>query len=192
MIHLSNLQNLQGWYAGFRSRGKLHVFLPFLLAERTFYFFGILLFLFAFPEQEARPTFGLLLKERICSYGSKFFSLRALSREAKIKISKLLYLKKHWMNTLNRCIIMMIVCSHILSFCFYLHVLCYTATPGYLCIYKVCYEEKKSPSSQMTVIVVKQFVLVAIQIYWFRPENNVLLMLINNHFARNGCLTKYC
>ena len=31
-----------------------------------------------------------------------------------------------------------------------------------------------------------------IQIYWFRPENNVLLMLIDNNFARNGCWTIYC
>ena len=38
----------------------------------------------------------------------------------------------------------------------------------------------------------KQIVLVTIQIYWFRPENNVLLMPIDNKFARNGCLTKYC
>ena len=44
--------------------------------------------------------------------------------------------------------------------------------PSYLCIYKVCYETKKSPWSQTTVIVVKQIVLVR-----SRPENNVLLML---------------
>ena len=31
-----------------------------------------------------------------------------------------------------------------------------------------------------------------IQIYWFRPENNALLMLIDNPFAHNGCFTKYC
>ena len=29
-------------------------------------------------------------------------------------------------------------------------------------------------------------------VYWFRRENNVLLILIDNHFARNGCLKKYC
>ena len=29
------------------------------------------------------------------------------------------------------------------------------------------------------VIVAKQIILVTIQIYWFRPENNVLLMLID-------------
>ena len=33
----------------------------------------------------------------------------------------------------------------------------------------------------------KQIVLVMIQIYWFRPENNVSLMLIDNQFACNGC-----
>ena len=40
--------------------------------------------------------------------------------------------------------------------------------------------------------VAKQIVLVTIQIYWFRPENYVLLILIDNNFARNGCSTKYC
>ena len=30
-----------------------------------------------------------------------------------------------------------------------------------------------------------------IQIYWFRPKDNVLLMLIDNHFAGNGCFMKY-
>ena len=32
----------------------------------------------------------------------------------------------------------------------------------------------------------KQLVLVTTQLHWFRPENNVLLMLIDNQFARNG------
>ena len=46
---------------------------------------------------------------------------------------------------------------------------------------------KKSPWSQMTVIVVKQIVLVTIQIYWFQPKNNVLLVLIDNQFTHNEC-----
>ena len=33
-------------------------------------------FLFAFLNNAALSHYGLLLKERICSYGSKFFSLR--------------------------------------------------------------------------------------------------------------------
>ena len=33
------------------------------------------------------------------------------------------------------------------------------------------------------VIGVKQIVHVTIQIYWFQPKNNVLLMLIDNQFA---------
>ena len=36
----------------------------------------------------------------------------------------------------------------------------------------------------MSVIVAKQIVLVTIQIYWCRPENNVLMMQIDNQFAR--------
>ena len=38
-------------------------------------------------------------------------------------------------------------------------------TPGYLCIYKVCYEMEKSPWSQTIVIVAKQIVPVTIQIH---------------------------
>ena len=45
---------------------------------------------------------------------------------------------------------------------------------------------KKSLYSQTTVIVAKQIVLVTIQICWFWPENNVLLMLIDDQLARNG------
>ena len=36
-------------------------------------------------------------------------------------------------------------------------------------------------------LMAKQTVLVMIQIYWFRPENNVLLILIDNNFAHNDC-----
>ena len=33
----------------------------------------------------------------------------------------------------------------------------------------------------------RQFFRNTGDIYWFRAEKNVLLMLFDNHFARNGC-----
>ena len=63
-------------------------------------------------------------------------------------------------------------------------------TTGYLCIQGLLLNEKESliPNDCHCG---EQIVLTTIQIYWFRPETNVLLMLIDNHFARNGYLTKY-
>ena len=59
-------------------------------------------------------------------------------------------------------------------------------TPGYLCIQGMLRKEKVSliPNYRHGSETV---VLVMIQIYLFRTENNVLLMLIDNKFVRNGC-----
>ena len=43
---------------------------------------------------------------------------------------------------------------------------------------------KKSLIPKYFVIEAKQILLAMIQMDWFRPENNVLLMLIDNQFAR--------
>ena len=40
------------------------------------------------------------------------------------------------------------------------------------------------------VIDPKRIALWRIKLYWYRPESNVTL--IDNHFALDGCLTKYC
>ena len=68
-------------------------------------------------------------------------------------------------------------------------VFCFFATsPLVIYVYIKSVTKRKESSIPIDfVIVAKQIVLVTIQICWFRLENNVLLMQINNQFARNGC-----
>ena len=65
---------------------------------------------------------------------------------------------------------------------------CACITPLVIYVYtRSVTKQKESLIPNDFVIVAKQIVLVTIQIYLFRPENNVLLMLVDNQFARNGC-----
>ena len=64
----------------------------------------------------------------------------------------------------------------------------------------ICLDTNNASTTFTTVIYVytsfvtkrKESLIHTILISWFRSENNVILVLIDNQFAHNGCYTKYC
>ena len=52
---------------------------------------------------------------------------------------------------------------------------------------KVCYETKRVLDPKRLCHCGETNYTGYVQIYWFQPENNVLLMLIDNQLAGNGC-----